>query len=112
MKEFDRIPFLTAMINTMNDGVVHFSIVRLKDCLYRIKYPLFGDQFYWGERAVQLGIGATVQHAAMRDETVSRALGAALDPAVAARARSLARLVRSDGAAVAASQLEVEHGGG
>ncbi|HEX5047281.1 MAG TPA: glycosyltransferase [Gammaproteobacteria bacterium] len=72
--------------------------------------PLFGDQFYWAERVVQLGAGATVPHTAMTDEAVTRALGAALGPAVTERARSLALLVRADGAATAASRLEAEYG--
>jgi vancomycin aglycone glucosyltransferase len=72
--------------------------------------PLFGDQFYWAERVAQLGIGATVPHAAMSDDAVARALGAALDPAVTARARSLARLVGSDGSATAVRRLEAEYG--
>jgi hypothetical protein len=43
---------------------------------------------------------------------VARALDAALDPAVTARARSLARLVGADGAAIAAGRLEAEYGRG
>jgi vancomycin aglycone glucosyltransferase len=73
--------------------------------------PMFGDQFYWAERMVQLGAGAMVQHAAITDESAARALGAVLDPALTARARSLARLVGSNGAALAASRLEAEYGG-
>jgi vancomycin aglycone glucosyltransferase len=72
--------------------------------------PMFGDQFYWASRIVDLGIGATTPYSTMTEESLTGALREALDPAAAVRARTLVRQVRWDGAAVAAQQLEVEYG--
>jgi vancomycin aglycone glucosyltransferase len=71
--------------------------------------PMFGDQFYWASRIVDLGLGATTPYSTMTEESLTGALREALDPAVAVRARTLAGQVRWDGAAVAARQLEVEY---
>lgn len=72
--------------------------------------PMFGDQFYWASRIVDLGVGATTGYSTMTEASLTGALREALDPAVAVRARTLAGTVRWDGAAVAARQLEVEYG--
>ena len=72
--------------------------------------PMFGDQFYWGGRIVDIGLGATTSHASMTEESLTGALRKALDPAVAMRARTFAGQVRSDGAAVAARRLDMEYG--
>ena len=72
--------------------------------------PMFGDQFYWASRIVDLGLGATTPYSTMTEESLRGALREALDPAAAVRARTLAVQVRWDGAAVAARQLEVEYG--
>ena len=72
--------------------------------------PMFGDQFYWGGRVVDIGLGATTPYSTITEELLIGALGKALDPAVAIRARTFAGQVRSDGATVAARQLEVEYG--
>jgi vancomycin aglycone glucosyltransferase len=72
--------------------------------------PMFGDQFYWASRIVDLGLGATIPYSTMTEESLTGALREGLDPAVAVRARTFAGQVRWDGAAVAARQLEVEYG--
>jgi vancomycin aglycone glucosyltransferase len=72
--------------------------------------PMFGDQFYWAGRIVDLELGATTSYSTMTEESLTGALREALGPAVAVRARTFAGHVRSDGAAVAARQLEVEYG--
>jgi hypothetical protein len=56
---------------------------------------------------VDLEVGATVSYSGMTEESLAAALRLALDRAVAIRARTLAKQVRWDGAAVAAQQLEV-----
>jgi vancomycin aglycone glucosyltransferase len=71
--------------------------------------PMFADQFYWADRIVALGLGATIAHATMTDESLTGALREALDPAVAARARTFAGQVRRDGATIAARRLEAEY---
>ena len=72
--------------------------------------PMFSDQFYWADRVVDFGVGATISHATMTEESLTGALRVALDQTVAVRARTLAAQVGRDGAAVAARQLEVEYG--
>jgi vancomycin aglycone glucosyltransferase len=72
--------------------------------------PMFGDQFYWAGRIVDLGLGATTAYSTMTEESLTGALGVASDPTVAVRARTVAGQVRSDGAMVAARQLEMEYG--
>ena len=72
--------------------------------------PMFGDQFYWASRIVDLGLGATTPYFTMTEESLTGALREVFDPAVAVRARTFAAQVRWDGAAVAARQLEVEFG--
>ncbi len=72
--------------------------------------PMFGDQFYWAGRIVDLELGATTSYSTMTEESLTDALREALDPAVAVRAHTFAGQVRWDGATVAARQLEVEYG--
>ena len=72
--------------------------------------PMFGDQFYWAGRIVDLGVGATTPHATMTEESLTGALREVLDPAVVVRARTLAGQVRRDGAEIAARRLVAEYG--
>jgi vancomycin aglycone glucosyltransferase len=72
--------------------------------------PIGGDQFYWANRIVDLGLGATTQHATMTEESLTAALREVLQPSVEVRARTLAGQVRRDGAEVAARRLELEYG--
>jgi vancomycin aglycone glucosyltransferase len=74
--------------------------------------PMFGDQFYWASRIVDLGVGTMTPHATMTEEFFTGALREVCVPAVVVRARTLAREVGQDGAKLAARRLEVEHGGG
>jgi vancomycin aglycone glucosyltransferase len=72
--------------------------------------PMFSDQFYWANRIVDLGLGATTPHATVTEESLTASLREVLHPAVEIRARTLARQVRRDGAEVAARRLELEYG--
>ena len=72
--------------------------------------PMFGDQFYWASRIVDLGVGATTLHTTMTEESLTGALREVFDPAVVVRARRLARQVSWDGAEIAARRLEAEYG--
>lgn len=76
----------------------------------QIVTPMFSDQFYWASRCVALGVGATVPHATMTEASLAPALDVAGRAEVRARARTLAGQVRSDGAEVAARQLESKYG--
>ena len=72
--------------------------------------PMFGDQFYWANRIVDLGIGAMSPHRTMTEDLLIGALHEVCDPAIRARARAFASRVGSDGAQIAARQLENEYG--
>jgi vancomycin aglycone glucosyltransferase len=74
--------------------------------------PMFGDQFYWAGRIVDIALGATTSYSTMTEQSLTAALRDALDPAVAVRAHSFAGQVGWDGAAVAARRLEGEYGTG
>ncbi|MFN7985088.1 MAG: glycosyltransferase [Vicinamibacterales bacterium] len=72
--------------------------------------PMFSDQFYWGSRVATLGIGATTPHVGLSEVSLAQALCTACQPAVTGRASEVARQMRSDGADVAARQLEMQFG--
>ena len=67
--------------------------------------PMFGDQFYFGGRVRELGIGASVT--ALTAEALTSALQETLVPAVAARARDIAGKLPSERALVAARARDV-----
>lgn len=75
----------------------------------QIALPMFSDQFYWGRRIRELGIGSTVPFAALSVDGLASALEDALEPGVAARARSVSDKVASDGARIAARRVAEEH---
>jgi vancomycin aglycone glucosyltransferase len=70
----------------------------------QVVVPMFSDQFYWAGRIRALGIGTSVE-GTLNTEALAMALREALHPAVAARSRSVAQQLRSDGAMVAAQRL-------
>jgi vancomycin aglycone glucosyltransferase len=76
----------------------------------QIAVPMFGDQFYWGRRIRDLGIGSAVPVAELNANELASALDKALEPAVAARARSVAVNVTPEGATTAARLLAEEPG--
>lgn len=63
------------------------------------------DNPYWASRVAALGIGAAHDGAAPTVESLSAALGTALDAETVARARAVADSMRTDGAAVGAKLL-------
>ena len=67
--------------------------------------PQHYDQHYWAQRVEQLGIGAAHQTGAPTTATLIGALDPTLRADVAARARSVAAEVRSDGALIAARRV-------
>lgn len=75
----------------------------------QIVTPMFGDQFYWAGRVVDLGVGAAVAHGAMTERSLAEVLRKTLRADVEVAARTLARQVRRDGAEIAARRLEAEH---
>jgi vancomycin aglycone glucosyltransferase len=70
----------------------------------QVVVPMFSDQYYWASRVRALEIGASVV-GAPTIETLTSALGEVLEPAVAVRAKAVARELGSDGAMVAARRL-------
>jgi vancomycin aglycone glucosyltransferase len=72
--------------------------------------PMFGDQFYWAKRIVELGAGATIPHTTMTEDSLTGALREIFGSALVGRARGLAMQVSRDGAEIAARRLEAEYG--
>lgn len=71
----------------------------------QVVIPQHYDQPYWAQRVQQLGIGAAHTSSTPTVDSLTNALEHALQPEVAARARSAAAAVRSDGTLVAAQRL-------
>ncbi|NUQ20638.1 MAG: glycosyltransferase family 1 protein [Gemmatimonadaceae bacterium] len=71
----------------------------------QVVIPQHYDQHYWAGRVETLGIGVAHAPAPPSTDTVARALEHSLQGDVAERARSVATLVRNDGARVAAERL-------
>lgn len=71
----------------------------------QVAVPMFGDQFYWGQRLQDLCIGVSVPMAALTQDTLVDALRLALSSNVASCAQSLGKRVVTNGAAVAAQRL-------
>lgn len=67
--------------------------------------PQVADQPYWAGRVADLGIGAAHDGPTPTHESLSAALGTALDPETHAQATAMAGRIRTDGAAVAARRL-------
>jgi vancomycin aglycone glucosyltransferase len=64
------------------------------------------DQHYWARQVERLGIGAAHAPGTQITESLTRGLACSLEPGVAARARSVAKMIRRDGVEVAARELE------
>jgi vancomycin aglycone glucosyltransferase len=71
----------------------------------QVLVPQLYDQYYWARRIANLGIGSAHAPGAPGAESLTAALGPALEPAVADRARSVAATMRTDGTSVAAERL-------
>ncbi|MEU1618455.1 glycosyltransferase [Streptomyces sp. NPDC005722] len=71
----------------------------------QVVLPQMFDQFYFADRVSRLGIGSAHPAGAPDARSLHVALSAALAPEVAARARSVAAAVRTDGARTAARRL-------
>jgi vancomycin aglycone glucosyltransferase len=67
--------------------------------------PQLYDQHYWAQRVRHLGIGAAHAPGTPTADSLASALDRTLHPGVAARARSIATAVRTDGTEVAAQRL-------
>ena len=67
--------------------------------------PQMYDQFYWAQRIERLGIGSAHPPGAMTTDSLTAALGSALRPEVAGRARAIGAAVRTDGAMIAARRV-------
>ena len=74
----------------------------------QVVIPQMYDQHYWAQRIHALGIGIAHAAGAPTADSLSSALELALQSSVAARARSIATEVRTDGARTAAKRLMTE----
>lgn len=71
----------------------------------QVVIPQLFDQHYWAQRIHDLGIGTAHPPVVPTTDSLTTALSHALQPDVAARARSIAAAVRTDGAQAAAQRL-------
>ena len=71
----------------------------------QVVVPLIADQPYWAKRVTDLGIGTAHNAPTPTPLSLSTALTTALAPETAARAKTVAASIRSDGEAVAAKLL-------
>jgi vancomycin aglycone glucosyltransferase len=71
----------------------------------QVVIPQIYDQHYWARRILELGLGTAHAPAAPTVDSLSAALEQSLRPGVAARARSIAGTLRTDGAMAAARRL-------
>ncbi|HEX8107792.1 MAG TPA: glycosyltransferase [Kofleriaceae bacterium] len=71
----------------------------------QVVIPQHYDQHYWAQRIHDLGIGTAHASGTPTTSSLTSALARSLEPDLAARARSIATAVRSDGAQRAARQL-------
>ncbi|SHG23577.1 glycosyltransferase [Streptoalloteichus hindustanus] len=71
----------------------------------QVVVPQWYDQHYWARRCEELGIGSAHAPGAPTAGSLVTALNQVLQPDVAARARSIAAAVRTDGVMVAAQRL-------
>ena len=69
----------------------------------QVVVPQWADQPYWASRVADLGIGVAHDVQAPTTESLSAALRTALTPQTRARASTVAGLIRTDGASVAAT---------
>jgi vancomycin aglycone glucosyltransferase len=75
----------------------------------QVVVPQMYDQHYWAKRVADLGIGTAHAPGVPTSRSLTEALGNTLQPGVSARARALAKSVRSDGAEIAARRLIALH---
>jgi vancomycin aglycone glucosyltransferase len=71
----------------------------------QVVIPQHYDQHYWAQRVDQLGIGSAHAPGTPTSDSLTSALEHSLQPDVAARAKSIASTMQSDGAQVATRQL-------
>jgi vancomycin aglycone glucosyltransferase len=71
----------------------------------QVVVPQIGDQPYWAGRVAELGIGAAHDGPTPMFDSLSAALRTAVAHDTRARARAMAGMVRTDGAAVAAKLM-------
>ena len=71
----------------------------------QVVVPQIYDQHYWARRVEHLGIGTAHTPGAPTADSLSEALHRTIQPEVAARARAVARSMRTDGAEIAARRV-------
>ena len=97
------LPRVTAIIHHGGAGT---TAAAARAGIPQIITPMFSDQFYWGNRVEELGLGITKPYATITRELMEESLGEVFIPDVQSRARTLSEQVRRDGAEVAAKQLD------
>jgi len=97
------LPRVTAIIHHGGAGTTAAAALA---GIPQIITPMFSDQFYWGNRIKELGLGIAKPYTSVTRKFMEETLGEVFIPDVQSRARRLSERVRRDGAEVAAKQLD------
>ena len=90
---------------TLHHGGAGTTVAAARAGAPQVIVPQIGDQPYWARRVAELGIGAAHDGPKPTTASLAAALEKALAPETRARANAVARLIRADGAEVAAQLL-------
>jgi len=101
------LPRLTAIIHHGGAGT---TAVAARSGIPQIITPMFGDQFYWGNRIKELGIGDTIPYASVTRKLMQELMEKVFTQDVQSSARAISGRVRHDGTEVAAKKLDNYYG--
>jgi vancomycin aglycone glucosyltransferase len=96
---------LTRVAAAVHHGGAGTTTIAALAATPQVVIPQVYDQHYWAQRVSDLGIGAAHAPGTLTAASLTSVLERALRPDVAARAQSVATLVRTDGTQIAAEQL-------
>jgi vancomycin aglycone glucosyltransferase len=103
--EVNQQALFTRVAAVVHHGGAGTTTVAARAGAPQVIVPQFYDQHYWAQRIDALGIGVAHAVGTPTAASLASAMERALQPGVAARARSLAPSVRDDGAGIAARQI-------
>ncbi|MFC4535771.1 glycosyltransferase [Sphaerisporangium dianthi] len=105
--EVDQQALFTRVAAVVHHGGAGTTTAAARAGAPQVVVPQHYDQPYWAQRVGHLGIGTAHAPGAPTTDSLTTALGRALQPDVAERARTVAAAMRDDGAGVAARRLTV-----
>jgi vancomycin aglycone glucosyltransferase len=95
----------TRVAAVMHHGGAGTTTAAARAGVPQVVAPQMYDQFYFAQRIEQLEIGSAHPPGTLTTDSLTVALGRALRPEVAARARAIGAAVRPDGALIAAQRV-------